>query len=64
MEHTLWFTSLLNKLLGGVVTPILAGIGVPPTDPAQPIPNYIAMEILVLLVIVAGTLVLRRRLSV
>jgi F-type H+-transporting ATPase subunit a len=64
MEHTLWFTAWLNKLLGSVVTPLLEKIGYHPADPAQPIPNYIAMEILVLLVIVIGTLVLRRRLSI
>ena len=64
MEHQLWFTAILNKLLGGAVTPLLARLGVPPADPAHPIPNYVAMEILVILLIVAGASVLRRRLSV
>jgi F-type H+-transporting ATPase subunit a len=64
MEHELWFTALLNKLLAGVVSPLLTATGVPPHDPAHPIPNYIAMEILVVLLIVAGVLVLRRQLSV
>lgn len=64
MEHEVWFTALLNKLLGGGVSWGLALIGLPPADPAHPIPNYVAMEILVLLLILVGALVVRRRLSV
>jgi len=64
MEHELWFTALLNKLLGSGVTAMLVKIGLPPADPARPIPNYVAMEILVILVILGGALLLRRRLSV
>jgi F-type H+-transporting ATPase subunit a len=64
MEHEIWFTTLLNKLLAGVLTPGLAAMGVAPVDPAHPIPNYIAMEILVLAVILLGALLLRRGLSV
>jgi F-type H+-transporting ATPase subunit a len=64
MEHQIWFTAILNKLLGGVVTPVLAKIGQAPSNPACPIPNYIAMEILVILLMMIGVVVLRRRLSV
>jgi len=64
MEHELWFTAILNKLLGGGVTSLLAKVGVPPANPAHPIPNYIAMEIFVLLLILTGALLLRRSLSV
>jgi F-type H+-transporting ATPase subunit a len=64
MEHEIWFTALLNKLLAGVVTPALAAIGVPPADRAHPISNYTAMEILVFLLIVVGALILRSELSV
>jgi F-type H+-transporting ATPase subunit a len=64
MEHELWFTVLLNKLLAGVLSPVLAAIGVAPADPAYPIPDYVAMEILVVLLIVAGALLLRSQLSV
>jgi len=64
MEHEIWFTALLNKLLAGVLTPGLAAMGVPPADPAHPIPNYIAMEILVVGLILVGALLLRRGLSV
>ena len=63
MEHEIWFTALLNKLLAGILTPLLTAIGVRPGDPAHPIPNYIAMEVIALAVILVGALLLRRRLS-
>jgi|SRR5580700_9477907 F-type H+-transporting ATPase subunit a len=62
-EHQVWFTLLLNKLIGGPVAALLMKMGFHP-DPAQPIPNYVAMQILVVLLILAGALILRRRLSV
>ncbi len=64
MEHQLWFTAILNKLLGGVVTPLLVKIGQLPSDPSSPIPNYVAMEVLVILLILTGVFLLRRKLSV
>jgi F-type H+-transporting ATPase subunit a len=64
MEHELWFTHLINKLLAPLVAPFLTALGFPPADPAQPIPDYVAMEILVILLILAGALLLRRQLSV
>ena len=73
MQHELWFTSLLNKLFGCAVNALLAKIAavpgfeqVRPADAgaAHPIPDYIAMEILVILVILAAAWYLRTRLSV
>ena len=64
MEPQLWFTAILNKLLGGVVTPLLVKIGQAPSDPASPIPDYVAMQVLVVLLLVVGVLFLRRSLSV
>ena len=64
MEHQLWFTAILNNLLGGVVTPLLVKIGQAPADPAHPIPNYVAMEVFVILLMVVGVIFLRTRLSV
>jgi F-type H+-transporting ATPase subunit a len=64
MEHELWFTAILNKTLGGSVAALLSSLGLPPADAAHPIPNYIAMELLVIIVIVVGAILLRRRLSV
>lgn len=64
MEHSFWFATLLNKLVGNVVTALLVKLGLPPADPAHPIPNYVAGEVLIILIIIAGVLVLRSRLSV
>jgi F-type H+-transporting ATPase subunit a len=63
MEHQIWFTAILNKLLGGVVTPLLVKIGQAPSDPTHPIPNYIAMEVFVILLMIVGVVLLRRSLS-
>ncbi len=70
VEHELWFTALLNKMFGGLVTEILVKISalphlafVRPQDPAHPIPNYFAGEVLVALLIVVGAIILRSRLS-
>lgn len=71
MEHQLWFTAILNKLIGGVVTALLTQLAslhglewVRPADPAHPIPDYVAMEILVILILVIAGLTLRAKLSV
>lgn len=64
MEHSFWFASFLNHWLGGAITALLVKIHVPPADAHQPIPNYLAGEILIALIIVAGALFLRARLSV
>lgn len=63
MEHELWFTELLNNVAGGAVGSLLAALGFHPENPARPIPNYDAMEILVALIIAALFLSLRFRLS-
>ena len=71
MTHELWFTAILNGLFGQSVTALLDMLAriphlafVRPADPLHPIPNYVAGEILVFLVIVVGALILRSRLSV
>ena len=64
MDHQIWFTAILNKLFAGGVTALLGKLGQTPSDPAHPIPNYIAMEVLVILLMIVGVTLLRRRLSV
>lgn len=64
MERELWLTAWLNKLFGGAVTSLLAKVGFPPADAAHPIPNYLAMELVVILLIFVAALWLRSRLSV
>lgn len=64
MEHELWFTALLNRLLAGPVADLLESLGFPPESPAHSIPNYVAMQILVAAVIIILLAVVRSRLSV
>jgi F-type H+-transporting ATPase subunit a len=64
MEHKIWFTALLNKLLGWLVTPVLTALGVPPVDASHPIPDFLAMQVLVIVVLVTVALILRAKLSV
>lgn len=64
MEHSFWFATLLNKLLGTGVAALLVKLHLPPADAAHPIPNYLAGEILVIIIIIVGALILRPRLSV
>src|SRR3990172_59078 len=64
MEHELWFTALLNGLLAGPVTSLLNQLGISPESPAHPIPNHIAMQILVAGIIMVLLGVVRSRLSV
>jgi len=63
-HHVLWFTKLLNLLIGKPVAALLTAIGLPPADPHYPIPNHIAMGLLVLAVAIAFFLWLKPRLSV
>jgi F-type H+-transporting ATPase subunit a len=62
-EETLWFTRLLNHLLGGSVRAVLQAMHIHVSNPREPIPNYVAMQVLVALVIVVLFLFLRTRLS-
>jgi F-type H+-transporting ATPase subunit a len=66
MEHEqeLWFTAILNGLLGGPLTGLLNAVGIHTEAPGHPIPNHLAMQILVVLIILAMLLLVRRRLSV
>ena len=58
------FTELLNKLFGVVVTRVLESLGIHPHDPSAPIPNYIAMQVLVALLLIVFFVMVRSRLSV
>ena len=63
-QHPFWFAELLNKLFGGIVTACLVKLGIPPASPANPIPKYVAEEVLIILIIVVAAGILRLRLSV
>ena len=64
MHEQLWFTAFLNHHFAGVTNALLGVCHVTPLDPAAPIPNYVAMQILVCLVLLAFFIVVRVRLSV
>jgi F-type H+-transporting ATPase subunit a len=63
MEHPLWITVLLNKLFGGVTLALLAALHIQPASREYPIPNHIAMEILVFALAIVFFLWLKARIS-
>jgi len=58
------FTKLLNHLFGGAVLALLHALHIQPKNPAAPITNAVAMEVLVLLLLTAFFVAVRMRLSV
>ncbi len=64
MPEQLWFTAILNRLFAGPVTSLLLALHIPPKHPAAPIPNSLAMELLVFLFLLVLFLLVRSRLSV
>ncbi len=63
-HHQLWITSVANKLLGEYLAALLAFLHIKVSDPANPIPNHIAVELIVILLAVTLFGILRTRLSV
>lgn len=64
MPEQLWFTKFLNHYLGAPTTLFLQHIGIQPAYPNAPINNTVAMEVFVVLVLIAFFLLVRARLSV
>jgi F-type H+-transporting ATPase subunit a len=64
MPEQLWFTALLNRLFAGPVDSILHALRVQPAYPQAPITNFVAMQILVAIFLVAFFALVRSRLSV
>src|ERR1700685_2050596 len=64
MHEQLWFTAILNHLLGGPITSLLRVLHIEPTYPAAPISNSFAMELLVFLFLLALFVLVRSSLSV
>jgi F-type H+-transporting ATPase subunit a len=63
MEHELWVTALFNKVLAGPANTILSWVGMKADDSAHPWANYVSMEIVVAVIIIATFALLRPRLS-
>jgi F-type H+-transporting ATPase subunit a len=64
MVEPLAFTQLLNHVFAGPVDSILQAVGVHPADPAAPINNTFALELLVVLGFIAFFTLVRTSLSV
>lgn len=62
-EHILGTTKLVNLILGKPAGALLSLLGIHPANPEYPIPNHIAMELLVLSLAAVFFLWLRTRLS-
>ena len=64
MLESLAFTKLLNSLFAGPVDALLQVVGVHPANPAAPIDNTFALELLVVLAFIAFFALVRMSLSV
>ncbi|MBI2820210.1 MAG: F0F1 ATP synthase subunit A [Acidobacteria bacterium] len=58
-----WFTSLLNTLFARPVVALEGLVGIHPENPLHPIPEYVAMQIIVVAIIMVLLWAVRRRLS-
>ncbi len=64
MEHHFSpFGEWVNRLLGPVLLPLLESLGIHPHDTARPIPDHIATQVFLALLVVLFALWFRRRLS-
>jgi F-type H+-transporting ATPase subunit a len=64
MPEQLWVTALVNKYFAGVANAILGIFGLHATNPRAPIPNYVAMQLVVFVLVVLFFAIVRARLSV
>jgi F-type H+-transporting ATPase subunit a len=64
MPEQLWFTAILNRLFAAPVTALLQALHIEPRHPQAPIPNSLAMELLVFAFLLVLFLMIRSRLSV
>jgi F-type H+-transporting ATPase subunit a len=64
MPEQLWFTEFLNHHFGAMATSLLRYLGLQPAYPDAPITNPVAMEILVVLILLAFFLAVRASMSV
>jgi len=63
-EQLLWITRLVNKLLGRPALALLDALHIRPENREYPIPNHLAMELVVLLLAIVFFLWLKPRISV
>jgi F-type H+-transporting ATPase subunit a len=63
-EHVSWITEILNRYLGGAVLALLSALHIQPNHAEMPIPEHVAMGLVVLVLATILVLILRARLSV
>lgn len=63
-EQRLWITEIINRVLGGPVLALLDALHLQPESREYPIPNHIAMELVVLSISIVFFLWLKGRISV
>jgi len=64
MHEQLWFTAFLNHYLAGPVTGLLRALHIEPRFPDAPIPNSVAMEVMVFAFLIVLFFMVSSRLSV
>jgi F-type H+-transporting ATPase subunit a len=64
MAHSLWITQFLDRIFGPAITAFLNLIGIHPADPAYPINDTFALELLVAACLILFFIVVRTTLSV
>lgn len=64
MPEQLWLTELLNRTFGGVANSLLHLLHIQPAYPQAPITNAVAMELLVVVLLLAFFLAIKASLSV
>src|ERR1700689_5742913 len=63
-ERILWITVLLNRIFGKAALALLAALHIKPSNPEYPIPNQVALEIVVFALAAGFFLWLRARIAV
>jgi len=63
-QHLSWFTQIINRYLGGIALRLLSALHIQPDHPDRPVPENVAMALLVLVVGTLLALWVRSRLSV
>ena len=64
MAHSYWITQFLDRLFGPAITALLNLLGIQPADPAYPINDTFALELMVAAFLILFFLVVRMTLSV
>jgi len=64
LEHTLWIVQAANAVFGPLVNALLGLFGMHAENPAEPIPNYIVIVYLIVILLSVLAFVVKSRLSV